>query len=287
MVTTKYRNKGPWQKSFFSSGAVQVFGPCAQQGGLVQELNVPLLVWSCRSRAGQSSPVSKTLEAIHDEQDREAPHSAQGHSMMCSGSGLRGQSHQQLAHNPQCRLQKCWTIEPRPYHPIKLASEEKPATEQQLLEHKFGTTIKLKIVSCNLLNTKMSVRDRFQKAGTHFLPDLCILDATPETIINIGIWKFPRFFNLDQILPGKQLSWFCFINPYLQYIVLESIQQVRYKLLMDNHLKTNVCVWMSCSIPASPFAPVGVLHPSSCHSWEGHWISTPIRSSCRSCPWKG
>ena len=104
LVSTKYCIKGPWQKSFFSSGAVQVFGPYAHEGVLVQELNAPLVVWSCHPTTGQSSLGSKTLGAILDEQDREAPHSAQGHSMMCSVSGLHGQSLQQLAHNPQCRL---------------------------------------------------------------------------------------------------------------------------------------------------------------------------------------
>lgn len=86
----------------------------------------------------------------------------------------------------------------------------------------------------------MSVCDRFQKADTRFLPDLCILDTTPDTVINIGIWKSSRLFNLDQILSGKQLSWSSFTNPYLHFLYFP--EQVPYKLSVDNRLKTNVCV---------------------------------------------
>ena len=44
MINNKVLFQGTLTKVIFSSGAVQVFGPCAQEGGHVQELNVPLVV---------------------------------------------------------------------------------------------------------------------------------------------------------------------------------------------------------------------------------------------------
>lgn len=98
-----------------------------------------------------------------------------------------------------------------------------------------------------MLNTKLSVCDPFQKADTRFLPNLCILDATPDTVINIGTWECSRFFNLDQILSGKQLSWSCFKNPYLQY-ALESPMASNSQAFSEQSSENEcVCVWM-CSI---------------------------------------
>ena len=135
-----------------------------------------------------------------------------------------------------------------------------------------------------MLNTKLSVCDPFQKADTRFLPNLCILDATPDTVINIGTWECSRFFNLDQILSGKQLSWSCFKNPYLQY-ALESPMSSNLQAFSEQSSE-NECVCVNVFNPCSPSAPVGVLDPSSCHAWEGCWVSTPIHSSFLSCPWK-
>ena len=74
---------------------------------------------------------------------------------------------------------------------------------------------------------------------------------------------------------SKTLTYRMLCNP---------LWQVTYKLLVNNHLKMNVCV--TVFNPCSPSAPVGVLDPSSCHAWEGCWVSTPIHSSWLSCPWK-